>query len=158
MLNVKTVKRMCCIERIRRDLRLSVHIYLFSYKLAETHGKICIIKLTWIESIFHFTALPETECDKTGTLLRQTWQLKLFLWSGFPSLKSSVMLDPTCFTSRALRFRWSLISRWPTSILVFPCFLAAVTNHCLCSEREKSAVSKALVISSSTSTCKYLSS
>lgn len=43
-------------------------IHLFSYKLTELHGKLCIIKWTWIENIFNFTALPETECDKTGTL------------------------------------------------------------------------------------------
>lgn len=76
-----------------------------------------------------------------------------------PIFEVLVIQDPTCFTSRALRFFWSLISHWPVSILVFfPCFLGALTNHCLCSARGKSAVSKALMISSSTSTCKYLSS
>lgn len=76
-----------------------------------------------------------------------------------PIFEVLVMQDPTCFPSRALRFFWSLISHWPVSILVFfPCFLAALTNHCLRSARGKCAVSKALVISSSTSTCKYLSS
>lgn len=65
---------------------LSIHIYLFPYKLTETHGKICIIKLTWIKSIFHFTALPETKCDKTGTHLRLDnsnyfYDLPPHLWS-----------------------------------------------------------------------------
>lgn len=43
-------------------------IHLFSYKLTEIHGKLCIIKWTCIENISNFTAPPETECDKTGTL------------------------------------------------------------------------------------------
>lgn len=67
-----------------------------------------------------------------------------------------LMLHPTCFASRALRLHWSLICPWPSSMLVFPRLLAALTNHCLCSEKGKSALSKALATSSYTSTCKYL--
>lgn len=74
----------------------------------------------------------------------------------FPIFEVLLMLYPTCFASRALRLHGSLISHWPSSMLVFPRLLAALTNHCLCSEKGKSALSKALVTSSSTSTCKYL--
>lgn len=65
-------------------------------------------------------------------------------------------LYPTCFASRALRLHWSLISHWPSSMLVFPCLLTALANHWLYSEKGKSALSKALTTSSYMSTCKYL--
>lgn len=76
----------------------------------------------------------------------------------FPIFEVLLMLYPTCFTSRALRFPclWSLTGHPPCWF--FPCLLAALTNHGLCSETGKSAVSKALLISSYTSTCKHLSS
>lgn len=74
----------------------------------------------------------------------------------FPIFEVLLVLYPTCFASRALRRHGSLISHWPSSMLVFPRLLAALTNHCLYSEKGKSALSKALVTSSSTSTCKYL--
>lgn len=38
------------------------------YNYTIIHGKLCIVKWTCIENISNFTALPETECDKTGTL------------------------------------------------------------------------------------------
>lgn len=74
----------------------------------------------------------------------------------FPIFEVLLMLYPTCFASRALKLCWSLISHWPSSMLVFPCLLTALTNHWLCSEKGKSALSKALTTSSYTSTCKYL--
>lgn len=74
----------------------------------------------------------------------------------FPIFEVLLVLYPTCFASRALRRHGSLISHWPSSMLIFPCLLAALTNHCLCSAKGKSALSKALVTSSSTSTWKYL--
>lgn len=120
-------------------------------------GKIRLIKLTWIESIFHFIALPETECDKTGTHLRLDnsnyfYDLAPHLWS--PRHAGSDLFPFQSFEV-LLVFDLSLAS---LHIGFFPCFLAALTNHCLRSARGKCAVSKALVTSSSTSTCKYLSS
>lgn len=131
-------------------------IYLFSYKLAETHGKVCIINGHEQEVSSILQHSRKQNVTKLAHFLNLTTQTIFTIL--FPIFEVLLMLCSTCFTSRALSFHLSLIFHWPSSMLVFPYLLAALTNYCLCSEKRKSAVSKALVTSSSTSTCKYLSS